>query len=148
MNATAFAERYASASPQTREQVDRLLEQDADDKAWADQFGPVYRQADVAKLLGKSKQAVSADRGLVKLTMRSGDVGYPVFQFRGRRQLPGVREVVMELTPAVATAWTIASWLTSPHDHLDGSTPMEALHDERAEEVVALARRTARALAS
>jgi hypothetical protein len=149
MKPAAVAQRYAEAAPETREQIDRLLAQDADDAAWTEQLGHVYRQSDVAMLLGKSKQAVSADRGLLKLAMRSGDVGYPVFQFDGRRVLPGVREVVMALAPAVATPWTIASWLTSPHEDLHGGwTPLEGLRKECVDEVLALARRTARSMAA
>jgi len=53
------------ASPETRYQIERLLRQDADDRAWAEQLGPAYRQGDVARLLGKSRQAVSADTGLL-----------------------------------------------------------------------------------
>lgn len=148
MDAATVADRYRAASEDTKRQIDRLLAQDADDRAWAEQLGPVYRQADVARLLGKSKQAVSADRGLLALALRDGSLGYPVFQFDGRRALPGLRDVVGELAPVVATAWTTASWLTSPHPDLGGARPVDALREGRADEVVALARRTARSLAA
>lgn len=148
MDAASVADRYAQASEDTRRQVARLLAQDADDRAWADQVGSAYRQADVVALLGKTKQAVSADAGLVKLEMRDGTVGYPVFQFDGRRVLPGVRDVVEALSPVVATPWTIASWLTSPHDYLDGARPIDALRAGRVHEVATLARRAAQALAA
>jgi hypothetical protein len=107
----------------------------------------VYRQADVAALLGKSKQAVSADPRLLKLVLRSGEVGYPVFQFDGRQQLPGVRDVIGVLAPVVATPWTIASWLTSPSADLDGETPEAALRAGRVDAVTAAADRFARAAA-
>ncbi|MBW3576871.1 MAG: DUF2384 domain-containing protein [Actinobacteria bacterium] len=144
----ALLQRYQDASEETRRQVDRLLAQDADDRAWAEQLGPVYRQRDVADLLGKSKQAVSADQGLLKLELRSGQVGYPVFQFDGRRVLPGVREVVETLTPSVATSWTIASWLSSPQPSWDGARPLDQLRAGRIEEVLAASRRVARTLAA
>jgi hypothetical protein len=118
------------------------------DRAWAGQLGPVYRQGDVADLLGKSKQAVSADRRLLKLQMRSGDIGYPVFQFDGRRTLPGVGDVVEVLADAVATPWTTASWLTSPHPDLGDTTPVAALQNGRIQDVVALAHRWAAQLAA
>ncbi len=139
---------YQQASEDTRRQIDRLLEQDADDRAWAQQLGPVYRQADVASLLGKTKQAVSADRGLLRLEMRSGQVGYPVFQFDGRALLPGIREVVTVLAPVVATSWTIASWLMSPQPAWNGATPVSRLRDGEVDEVLAAARRMARSLAA
>jgi len=134
------------ASPETRYQVQRLLRQDADDRAWTAQLGPAYRQGDVARLLGKSRQAVSVDRGLLRLEMRDGDIGYPVFQFDGRRQLPGVREVVRMLAPVTASAWTTASWLTSPAPELDDRTPLAVLRDGEQEKVLALARAAATAL--
>lgn len=143
MDATQVQERYEAASPQMRQMIDRLLQQDADDLAWAEQIGPVFRQSDVALLLGKSKQAVSADDGLLRLEMRSGTVGYPAFQFDGRTLVAGVRDVVRILTPAVATPWTAASWLTSPHAGLDGVGPIDALRAGRVDDVVTLARRTA-----
>lgn len=124
------------------------MAQDGDDRAWAAQLGPAYRQLDVARLLGKSKQAVSSDRGLLKLEMRNRDIAYPAFQFDGRRTLPGIRSVIAVLDPAVATAWTTASWLTSPTDALDGQTPVQALRRGAADAVLDLARRTARAMAA
>ena len=142
-----MAAQLEHASEDTRHQIRRLLEQDADDRAWTAQVGPVYRQADVAALLGKSKQAVSADPRLLKLVLRSGEVGYPVFQFDGRRQLPGVRDVIGALAPVVATPWTIASWLTSPSADLDGQTPVAALRAGRVDDVTVAADRFARAAA-
>jgi hypothetical protein len=148
MHASALVERYREASEDTRRQVDRLLEQDADDQAWAEQLGPVYRQADVAALLGKTKQAVSADTGLLKLELRNGHIGYPVFQFDGRRVLPGLREVVTTLAPTVTVPWTVASWLTSPQPSWDGARPLDRLRAGEVDEVVAAARRMARSLAA
>lgn len=49
---------------------------------------------------------------------------------------------------AVATPWTIVSWLTSPHEDLHGWTPLEGLRKECVDEVLALARRTARSMAA
>ena len=134
------------ASPEARYQIERLLRQDADDRAWAEQLGPAYRQGDVARLLDKSRQAVSADRGLLRLALRDGEIAYPVFQFDGRRQLPGIREVVRVLEPAVATAWTTASWLTSPAPELDDRTPLALLRAGELEPVISLARQTASTL--
>ena len=134
------------ASPDTRYQIERLLHQDADDRAWAEQLGPAYRQGDVARLLGKSRQAVSADSSLLRLEMRDGEIGYPVFQFDGRRALPGIRGVIGILGPVVASPWTIASWLTSASSILDGRTPIQALRDGHIEAVAAAARQAAEAL--
>lgn len=145
---TAIAQRYANATEETRRMVDCLLAQDADDRAWTAQLGPAYRQSDVALLLGKSKQAVSADAGLLKIEMRNGSLGYPAFQFDGHQQQAGVREVVTVLSPVVATPWTVASWLTSGNAQLDGLRPIDALRAGRIDEVVTLAHRAARDLAA
>jgi|GEM_PF-1763845 len=134
------------ASAETRYQIECLLRQEADDQAWAGQLGPAYRQGDVARLLGKTRQAVSADRGLLRLEMRDSEIGYPVFQFQGRQPLAGIREIVRTFQPAVTSTWTTASWLTSPATELDGRTPLEALRAGELEPVLALARRTAAAL--
>jgi len=144
---TSLQHLIREASPETRYQIECLLHQDADDRAWAEQLGPAYRQGDVARLLGKSRQAVSADKGLLRLEMRDGEIGYPLFQFQGRRVLPGVRDVVGILAPMVATSWTIASWLTSPAADLDDRAPIQALRDRHVDAVTTAARRTAEALA-
>lgn len=135
-----------AASPETRHQIECLLRQEADDQAWTEQLGPAYRQGDVARLMGKSRQAVSADRRLLRLEMRNGEIGYPVFQFDGRRQIPGIRDVVSTLGAAVASPWTIAAWLTSPSPELDDQTPLAALRAGETERVAALAGRFAAAL--
>ncbi len=143
---TSLHRQVREASPETRHQIECLLRQDADDRAWADQLGPAYRQGDVARLLEKSRQAVSADRGLLRLEMRNGEIGYPLFQFDGRRQLPGIREVVRAFEPVVASSWTTASWLASPTPELDGRTPVAALREGDREAVIALAEQISAAL--
>lgn len=143
---TSLPRMIREASLETRYQIECLLRQEADDEAWAEQLGPVYRQGDVARLLDKSRQAVSADRGLLRLEMRNGEIGYPVFQFDGRRQLPGIREIVRCFEPVVTSAWTTASWLTTPAPELDHLTPLGALRDGEREQVLVLASRAASAL--
>ncbi len=146
MDTPGVIDRYQSASVETRRLVDVLLQQDRDDRAWIEQLGPAYRQADVARLLGKSKQAVSADERLLRLELRAGTVGYPVFQFDGRRLLPGLGDIVRILSPVVETPWTIASWLTSPQPALDGERPVDVLRGGGVVDVAAEARRFAAAL--
>lgn len=89
----SVAEFFAAASPETRRLVTDLLEQDAADRAWGDQIGPSLTQADTARLLGKSEQAIAKDRRLLRLKTRLGRVAYPVLQFRGRAPLRGIAEV-------------------------------------------------------
>ena len=78
---------------------------------------------------------------LLRLEMRDGEIGYPVFQFDGRRKLPGIPEVIDILGPVVASPWTIASWLKSPAADLEDRAPVKALRDGNIEPVTASARR-------
>ncbi len=144
---TTLLERYERAPSEVKRQVDLLLRQAEDDRVWAQQLGPAYTQGQVAELLGKSKQAVSSDKGLLRLEMRDGSVGYPVFQFDGDRILPGISNVVRALSPVAATTWTVASWLTSPSSDLDGRTPLERLRRGEVSDVAVVADRLAAAWA-
>lgn len=140
------AARYEQASPEVQRLVDEVLDQDASDRAWAAQIGPALTQSATARLLCKSEQAVGKDRRLLRVRTRSGRVVYPVAQFAGRAQLPGVADVVAELGEVVKPL-TIASWLTAPNDDLEGRRPVDALGDGEVAAVTALARRVARAAA-
>ena len=144
---TTLLERYQRAPADVQRQVDLLLRQAEDDRAWTDQLGPAYTQGQVAELLGKSKQAVSTDKGLLRLEMRDGRVGYPIFQFEGDRILPGMQDVVRALAPVAATTWTVASWLTSPSPELGGETPLERLRRDEVSDVTVIAGRLAAAWA-
>ncbi|MCB1257974.1 MAG: DUF2384 domain-containing protein [Microthrixaceae bacterium] len=138
---------YNQAGEDTRRLVDEILRADADDQSWIEQLGPALTGTAVARMLGVSPQAVSSNRGLLRLRMRSGRVGYPVFQFRNRHQIEGLGGVVRELGSVVASPWTTASWLTSPNAELGGDTPVDALREgNRTELVMASARRFAQAL--
>ena len=144
---TTLLERYQRAPSDVKRQVDLLLRQAEDDQAWTQQLGPVYTQGQVAELLGKSKQVVSTNKGLLRLDMRDGRVAYPVFQFEGDRILPGIQNVVLALSPAAATTWTIASWLTNPSSDLGGKTPLERLRRGDVSDVTQVANRLAAAWA-
>lgn len=128
------------------DQIARLLDQAADDETWAQQIGPAYTATQVASLLGVSRQAVQDRAGLLRLEQRNGRVAYPVFQFDGDRVLPGIQQVVLTLAPAVATSWTIASWVTSPHPGLGDRTPLDQLRRGQVTPVVNAAHWSAAAL--
>jgi hypothetical protein len=122
------------------------LDQHDDDQTWAALLGPAYSVEQVATLLGITPQAVSQRPGLLRLQQRDGYSAYPVFQFDGDAILPGVEQVVLELTDAVATTWTIASWLQSPDADLGGRRPHEELVRGNVTTVVTAARQWAAAL--
>ena len=141
--------RYQRATQSARQLIDEILAADADDQAWVEQLGPAVSGVTVARMLEVSPQAVSSNKGLLRLTMRSGRVGYPLFQFKGRRQIGGLGPIVRVLSPVAATEWTIASWLTSPNSDLGGDTPIEALRTQQSPEPASrAARRFAAALSA
>lgn len=128
-------------------QNDRLLPPSDDDQAWADQLGPAYSTAQVARLLGVTKQAVAKRRGLLRLEQRNGTTAYPVLQFDGEHVRPGIETVVQALADHVATPWTIASWLTSRQVRFDGLRPIDLLERGDVTATVEAARQFAAALA-
>lgn len=143
MTVAELAELYEQASHETRQLVRDLLEHDAADRAWTGQVGPALTQADVARLLGKSEQAVAKDHRLLRHKTRSGRVAYPVVQFTGRGVVDGVGQVVRALE-GVADPVTVAAWLTGEHPSLSGRRPIDVLRAGEVDTVVAAARRFAR----
>lgn len=144
----SFDELAALASPQSAALARRLLEQDYADRRWAQRLGPACTQADVAELLGISQQAVSKSRRLLRIVQRDGRPVYPLFQFDGRRQLPGVGDVVALLGPLLEPL-TVASWLTGPLRELDGRRPLDVLADvDGADRVLVAAKHLAAAAAA
>lgn len=133
-----------SARPEAVALARAVLEQDVADQAWAQQVGPALTQRDVAVLLAKTEQAVAKDARLLRVRTRDGRPVYPVLQFAGRAQLPGVAQVVAALRDALEPL-TIASWLTAAQTELDGRRPVEALRAGDVPAVVLAAQRLARA---
>lgn len=142
MAAPALDDLARGASTEAVELARTVLEQDLADRAWNEQLGPALSQRDVARLLGRSEQAVSKDARLLRLRNRDGRPVYPVVQFRGRGTLPGVAEV-LRLLDGVVEPLTSASWLTAPNRALGGARPVDALRDGRIDEVLAVAGRFA-----
>ncbi|MGH9129188.1 MAG: hypothetical protein ACRDY2_09530 [Acidimicrobiales bacterium] len=130
------------ASPEAVRLAVRLLESDIAAQAWVDQVGYCLTQAETAELLRRSEQAVSKDTRLLRLARSDGRPAYPAFQFDGRRQVPGLGEVVRVLNVALLPA-TIAAWLTGTQPGLEGRRPLDALADGDYEAVLAVARRLA-----
>jgi hypothetical protein len=137
----------ARAAPEAVALARTILEQNVSDGEWAAQIGAALHQADVARLLGKSEQAVSKDQRLLRIRNRDGRPVYPAVQFDGRQQLFGIAEVVAVLGP-VLDALTVASWLTSPARALGHRRPVELLRAGDAAAVLPLARRLAASAAA
>ena len=100
---------------------------------WTEQIGPFYATDTVRSLLGGdapvSRQAVYQRRGLLALSTGSGQIVYPVAQFRGRRLPPGLDRVLAALPDELVSRWTVASWLLSPEVALAGERPVDVLFD-------------------
>lgn len=132
----------AQASPAAVALARSVLEQDVSDARWSAQIGPALAQGDVARLLGKSEQAVSKDPRLLRIRNRDGRPVYPVVQFVGRGLLPGLPDVLAVLLASVQPL-TAASWLTTPHEALSGGRPVDALRAGEGDQVARLARQLA-----
>lgn len=130
------------AAPDTRRFVLDVLRQETADRCWSEQVGPALTQRDTAQLLGKSEQAVSKDRGLLRVRLRSGRVAYPVIQFSGRGVVPGVAEVCAALRDVVEPL-TVASWLTARNRSIGDQRPIDALRAGNIDPVVTLSRQLA-----
>ncbi len=136
---------YARASGPAQALALAVLEQDLADQQWAAHVGPALSQSDAARLLGVSVQAVSKNHGLLRVRNRDGRVVYPVVQFDGRRVLPGLPEV-LALLDGPLLPLTVASWLMTPATSLGERTPVDALRDGDADDVLRLARQTVAAV--
>jgi hypothetical protein len=109
--------------------VDQVLDSA---RVWEQHLGALYDVDAVRRLLGKpgtpvTRQAVSKRRGLLALTVGSGRVVYPAFQFVGGSPLPGLGDVLARLPESVVSRWTVASWLVSAEPELDGQRPVDVL---------------------
>jgi hypothetical protein len=117
---------------------------EGDDAVWSDQLGPAYTATEVAERMGVAVEDIEDHRGLLRLKQRDGQTVYPAFQFDGNQPVDGLQTVVFELTPRVATPWTIASWLTADHQGL--GRPIDGLRRGNVTLVVQAARQFAGSL--
>jgi hypothetical protein len=120
---------------------------------WGRHLGPLFDVEQVKTLLAVgSRQAVSdlAKRGrLLALDASGGRKLYPAFQFGpDGRPYPELAQVLALFEGAVETPYTVASWLVSPQDLLEGETPAAWMRARRDPEPLhEAARRAAAALA-
>jgi hypothetical protein len=137
-----IAELAKEASPEAVALATAVLEGDLANRAWQTQVGPSLTQRDAARLLGRTEQAVSKDRRLVRIHRPDGRPVYPLVQFDGRRQKPRVADVVAVLDGAV-NELTAAAWLTAANDALGGCRPIDELAGGQAKTVLTVATRFA-----
>lgn len=138
----SLAELEQQASPEAVRLATRVLEADIAERAWVAQVGFSLTGAQVAELLGRSEQAVSKDSRLLRLPRSDGRPAYPCLQFDGRRQIPGVAEVVKVLSRALTPAG-VAAWMTGINPLFGERRPVDVLGGGEIEQVVSVARRLA-----
>jgi hypothetical protein len=120
---------------------------------WGRHLGPLFDVEQVKAVLAVgSRQAVSdlAKRGrLLALDASGGRKLYPAFQFGpDGRPYPELARILAAFEGAIETPYTVASWLVSPQDLLEGETPAAWMRLRRAPELLQeAARRAAAALA-
>ena len=121
--------------------------------AWQEALGPLLDLESIRKTLGDERAEEARDLGsrqrLLVLPTADGRQLYPGFQFTDQgRPYPGIETVLGIFTEVVATPYTIASWMVSPQDLLDGETPVTWLRAGRdSAPLLEAARRSASKLA-
>lgn len=108
-----------------------------DDELWARQVGPALAEPDTARLLERPVAEVATDPGLLRVRNRDGQLVYPIFQFDGRRPLPGLAQTLAILREATTESGVLA-WLTGYVPDLNG-TPADALRAGDIDTVLSLA---------
>jgi hypothetical protein len=102
--------------------------------------GGAMTSEQVAEVLGISRQAVDKRRAanqLLALTQGRRGYSYPSFQFEDGKTIVGLEEVLTKLKDL--DPWMQMVFFTSPHERLDGRTPLEQLRKGLVNEVNAAA---------
>lgn len=97
-------------------------------KQMLDTAGGALSSQEVAELLGITRQAVDKRRTsnqLLALTQGRRGYSYPRFQFDEGKTVKGLEEVLARLK--ALDPWMQMVFFTSPHERLDGKTPIEGL---------------------
>ncbi len=126
-------------------------------QVWAGLVGPFTDSAGAAAALGGiTKQAVSqrvAAGSVLGLRLAAGGTArdrlvYPTWQFHTTvlSHLPAVLAATGFDPDRPVTGWTIAAWLTTPDDSLDGMTPHQMLRAGHSRPVLAAAAEVAESL--
>lgn len=105
------------------------------DGPWGPAIGPVYRTDQVRALLGGVSRQALNDRvkrsTLLAIKTRDGVTVYPAWQFTDGQVLPGLAEVLKVFTAdehgEIVDSWTLASWLRTGLDELDGGSVADRL---------------------
>lgn len=117
--------------------------------AWRDHLGPLLGVRETMGLLGvTTRQAVYdlvARHRLLGLPRQGGGMAFPAFQFDActGRPYQVLGGVLSAFAAAGVDTYTVATWLATAQDELDGRTPVSLLGDPAAGRLEATAERTA-----
>lgn len=106
-------------------------------KQMLDVAGGALTSEQVAEVLGISRQAVDKRRAsnqLLALTQGRRGYSYPKFQFEEGKTIKGLEQVLPQLKEL--DPWMQMVFFTSPHERLEGKTPIDCLHKGMVSEVV------------
>ena len=100
-----------------------------DEDPWRTFLGPLLDAEQVRSLLGvPSLEAVDnlvRAKRVLALPTSTDEVFYPAFQFdRDGQPYPAIAMIIRILDDVAVTPYTIASWLKSPNDYLEGESPI------------------------
>lgn len=121
------------------------------DGPWGPAIGPVYRTDQVRALLGGVSRQALSDRAkrhtLLTLKTRDGVNVYPAWQFSEGQVLAALPEVLKLFAPdedgETVDAWTLASWLRTNLDELEGDSVSGRLRAGKHDQALAAARSAA-----
>lgn len=117
--------------------------------AWRDHLGGLLDLRQVMDLLGvTTRQAVYdlvARHRLLGLARQGGGMAFPAFQFSADSGRPYdvVPSVLQEFAAAEADPYTVATWLVTAQEDLDGRSPESLLLDPAAAEQIRTAAKRA-----
>jgi hypothetical protein len=116
---------------------------------WDELVGPFTKTEGVQARLGISRQAVAAKaarRRLLRVITADGQHLYPIWQFDGKTELPGLPEVLALFPEEAVDGWTLGGWLRTTDPDL-GERPYDALARGDVAKVMSAARSAAAAMA-
>ncbi len=106
--------------------------------AWRDHLGPLHDVPETMGLLGvTTRQAVYdlvARHRLLGLPRQGGGMAFPAFQFDASTGRPYqiLSDMLTTFAAAGVDAYTVATWLATAQDELDGQPPVSLLGDPAA----------------
>jgi hypothetical protein len=111
---------------------------------WDRKIGPFFDEIGVMHTAALTLSELETGRqfnDVLALEIDERDFIYPSFQFGRRGELlPGLRDVVCVLRPAVIDNWDIALWIQTASVHLEGRAPVLLMRSCQLHPVVSAAR--------